>query len=46
VPRKAHIKNFKEDDPRLNGIQAGVLKKLNKEVNKISRRHRGTVIAA
>jgi hypothetical protein len=38
VPRKAHIKNFKEDDPRLQGVQNVILKKLNKEYNKILKR--------
>lgn len=40
VPRKAHIKNFKEDDPRLQGVQNVILKKLNKEYNKIVKRNR------
>ena len=40
VPRKAHIKNFKEDDPRLQGVQNVILKKLNKEYNKIMKRNR------
>jgi hypothetical protein len=40
VPRKAHIKNFKEDDPRLQGVQNVLLKKLNKEYNKIIKRNR------
>ena len=38
VPRKAHIKNFKEYDPRLQGVQNVILKKLNKEYNKILKR--------
>ena len=43
VPRKVNIKNFKEDDARLNGVQATVLKKLNKEYNKIMKRHKGSL---
>jgi hypothetical protein len=46
VPRKAHIKNFKEDDPRLPGVQNNVLKKLNKEYNKIVKRQKGSILSA
>ena len=43
VPRKAHIKNFKEDDPRLQGVQNVIIKKLNRENNKIMKRNRNRV---
>jgi hypothetical protein len=35
VPRKAPIKNFRDDDPRLPMVQAGVLGKLEKQVKKL-----------
>jgi hypothetical protein len=41
VPRKAVIKNFQDDDPRLPAVQMTIMKKIEGELKRFNGKKRG-----